>query len=248
MNFAEKPMKPVPARGPGDHRTARRGRVLVFSGLDGSGKSTQLELLEKSLRGENVPTSTLYIRLGFTPVMKAIKSLLHRPGTRKAGDRPASSPGRDTGGSATCGVTYRLYMHISLLELIVAALVIHWLVWRGRVVLCDRYFFDSEIIFAEKCPGARMSEWWSWKILRRLELPPDTVFFLDTPLDTIVRRIEQRGDTLFEGRPAFEERLAVYRRRIPLIPGSHILDGRLGREELSRLVLDIYRKAPEPTA
>ena len=55
-----------------------KGLLITFSGLDGAGKSTQIELLMERLRQEGRQPVYVWTRGGYTPLFEAFKSLLRR--------------------------------------------------------------------------------------------------------------------------------------------------------------------------
>ena len=52
--------------------------VVSFSGPDGSGKSTQIDLLSRELERKGAKPVVLWMRLGYTPGMNLTKSLLRK--------------------------------------------------------------------------------------------------------------------------------------------------------------------------
>src|SRR5437867_8134663 len=64
--------------------------LLTFSGLDGAGKSTQIELLRGRLRARGLETTVVWVRGGYTPFFTRLKSLARRAAGRRL---PPSGPG-----------------------------------------------------------------------------------------------------------------------------------------------------------
>ena len=54
------------------------GSLFVFSGLDGAGKSTQIDLLTARLRQDGTRSQVLWSRGGYTPGMLLLKRIARR--------------------------------------------------------------------------------------------------------------------------------------------------------------------------
>ena len=50
--------------------------IIVFSGVDCAGKSTQIELLKKEFLGHGIKSQSLWSRGGYTPGFELLKKLL----------------------------------------------------------------------------------------------------------------------------------------------------------------------------
>ena len=49
--------------------------IIVFSGVDCAGKSTQIELLKKEFLGQGIESQSLWSRGGYTPGFELLKKL-----------------------------------------------------------------------------------------------------------------------------------------------------------------------------
>ena len=49
--------------------------IIVFSGLDGAGKSTQIEILRKKLMHGGSSSKILWARGGYTPCFELVKTI-----------------------------------------------------------------------------------------------------------------------------------------------------------------------------
>jgi dTMP kinase len=145
-------------------------KFIVFEGLEGSGKTTQLRLLAKKLETLNVPHIT----------------------TRQPSDNPVGALMRTTTDgklkleNETMALLVAADRYQHMYEEIVPALD------AGKVVLCDRYYYSS---FA--CQGinpgvfARIA---AYNGLAMAYCKPDITFFLDTDPKECMRRITANRD------------------------------------------------------
>ena len=113
---------------------AERGRVIVFEGVEGAGKSTQLERLADHLARASVPHRT-YREPGGTPLGDEIRRLLLDPGS-----------------SVTASAEALLFM-ASRAELV--ARVVRPALAAGKVVLLDRFFLST---YAYQIAGRGLAE------------------------------------------------------------------------------------------
>ena len=103
---------------------AGRGKFITFEGLDGSGKSTQIEKLARALRAHGIPV-TVTREPGGTATGERIRDVLLHSGT--------------SGLSAQAEMALMFAsraQHIQ--EVILPALA------EGRIVLCDRFTDSTE--------------------------------------------------------------------------------------------------------
>jgi dTMP kinase len=150
--------------------SAKRGVLIVFEGTDGTGKSTQLSLLEKYLQNNHYPVVTT-----------------REPTEGKYGQQIRKLyMQRD---SRTPREELQLFLadrkeHVD--NLITPSLT------SGKIVLCDRYFLST--IAYQGAIGFDIDELTS---LNNFAPDPDIALLFHAPLDTGKRRItEGRGESL----------------------------------------------------
>jgi dTMP kinase len=165
-----------------------RGQLIVFEGIDGCGKSTQIERLARYLRSNGVdvvatrePTDGGYGR--------KIREL-----ARSGGDVPHSEELR-------WFVEDRREHVASVIEPALAA---------GQLVLCDRYFLSTVAY-----QGARGSDPRELLAVSEAEFPlPDLVVLFEVPVESGLERVHDRGgavETHFEETAYLERVDAIFR-------------------------------------
>jgi dTMP kinase len=151
---------------------SHRGRFITFEGLDGCGKSTQLEKLAAVLRAQHVPV-VVTREPGGTPTGDKIRQLL-----------------LDTGTSALAPLAELALMFASraqhIKEVIQPALA------EGRVVLCDRFTDSSE---AYQGGGRKLGTAAVLALHRILcgDLQPELTILMDSDVATSVERARRRN-------------------------------------------------------
>lgn len=149
-----------------------KGKFIVFEGTDGSGKSTQLKLLGKYLKGKGIPVFC----------------------TREPTDSPfggllrACLTGRIETDEETIAALFaadRLDHIRNGVNGILAKLA------AGTTVLCDRFYFSSLAYNG----GLASSEWVETLNAPAMEVRPDLTIFLDIPVEESMDRVSVRGET-----------------------------------------------------
>jgi len=151
---------------------AQRGKFITFEGLDGCGKSTQMEKLASVLRAEDIAV-TMTREPGGTPAGEKIRNLL-----------------LDT---HTCGLT-----PLAELSLMFAARaqhiqeVIQPAMASGNVVLCDR-FTDSSEAYQGGGRGLDSAMILELHHLLCSDLQPELTILMDSNVDASVDRARRRN-------------------------------------------------------
>jgi dTMP kinase len=196
----------------------RRGVLITFEGVEGSGKSTQVERLAKRLAGLNIPC-LVSREPGGTEIGEAIRSILLNPEHREMH-----------------GLT-ELFLYLAsrnqhVREKLLPALS------TGTVVLLDRYT-DSSVAY--QGVGRELGE----KLVARLNklataaLKPNLTVLVDVPVKVGQGRKQSDVlDRLEQERVEFHERVrGGYLRVARRAPGRFkVVDGELPEDELERLV------------
>lgn len=162
------------------------GKLIVFEGTDGSGKSTQFKLLTKRLEAERVEFRTMVFPQYSEPSSSLIRMYLGGEFGAKPTDVNAYA----------ASTFYAVDRYASYQK-----------VWKeyyrqGGVMLSDRYTTSNAVHQASKEPPERREEFFRWLQdfeYNRLELPrPDLVLYLDVPTeltDEMLRSRESRTHT-----------------------------------------------------
>jgi len=150
------------------------GRFLVFEGIDGSGKSTQIKRLHDRLSKKKLPVVST-----FEPTDGPVGSLIRK--------MLAGSVETDQLTIASLFAADRTD-HLKNRENGVKAMVD-----QGRLVLCDRYYFSSYAYHAQY-----MDMEWVIRAnaLNAGILRPDATLFIDVDPDICLERIKANRDSL----------------------------------------------------
>ena len=148
---------------------------IVFEGIDGSGKTTQAELLAEKLT--SIQQSNIIIREpGGTPLGESIRKELK------------SNPNLDP-------ITQLFLFSACRTELIKD--VINPNLEEGHIVICDRYIF-STIAYQGHAEGLNIAYIENMIDLSTRGLKPDIVIFIDTPVEIARKRRENETNDYYD--------------------------------------------------
>ena len=156
------------------------GKLIVFEGTDGTGKSTQFALLTKRLQSENIP----FRRLQFPQYLEPSSALIRMYLNGEFGDDPNSV------NAYAASTFYAVDRYASYQR-----------VWKddyaaGGLILSDRYTTSNAVHQGGKLEGAAREEFFSWLYdleFCRMGLPkPDLVLYLDMPTEITEKMMRQR--------------------------------------------------------
>ena len=162
------------------------GKLIVFEGTDGTGKSTQFALLTKRLQNENVS----FRRLQFPQYLEPSSALIRMYLNGEFGDNP-----NDVNAYAA-STFYAVDRYASYQR-----------VWKdyyqgGGFVVSDRYTTSNAVHQGSKVPEGERAEFFRWLYdleYDRMGLPrPDLVVLLDMPVELseqLMRKREQSTGT-----------------------------------------------------
>jgi dTMP kinase len=167
---------------------------VTFEGIEGCGKSTQIERLAKRLANEGHETLTLR-EPGGTPIGEAIRDVVKFP----PGHNPISPD------------TELLLMNASRAQLVQQE--IRPALANGVVVLCDR-FYDSSLAYQGHGRGLDLV-----KVQKAIDLAiggtkPNLTLLLDISLSVSQARVSGRQQSTGEGQDQFDESGAKFFERV----------------------------------
>ncbi len=202
-----------------------RGKFIVFEGIDGSGKSTQIGLLAKNLESRGIEcVQTL------EPTFGMVGEVLH---DILSGKRVA-----DPKVTASLFVADRLDHILNEENGILKSLN------EGRTVICDRYYFSSYAYQSVDVPR-------EWVIdanrLAAETLRPDAVIFIDISADTAMDRISKNRESteLYENRERLEKVREGYFSAFKMLEKDekiYVVDGNRSVTAIAEEIADIVVK------
>jgi thymidylate kinase len=217
--------------------------LITFSGLDGSGKSTLIQAVTAALEESQTSVVVRHMNydVGLFPLLNVIWRRLQRARSTGHPRPPATSPGQTSRWRRLRSAIVwnkpcrRLVYLADLLIFACYRFRIEWL--GGRVLIMDRYFYDTLVDVAT--PHS-----WGWaRLLARITPTPNLPVWLDcTPEEAFARKGEFSVDYL-------TRRSLAYKRVFGWIPTAMVLDNTdLARStgQITRRVAQALGRAEEP--
>ncbi len=158
------------------------GKIVVIEGLDGSGKSTQFEIVDKLLEGKNIPHKSISFPDYDNPSSALVKMYLSGEFSKNADDINAYAASSFY--AVDRYASYKLYWEKSYNK--------------GDLILASRYVTSNAIYQMVKCDKSEWDSYLDWLFdyeYDKLGLPrPDSVIFLDMPIDVSQELLSKRYD------------------------------------------------------
>ena len=120
-----------------DDRDRQNAMLIALSGVDGSGKSSQACALRAALAAGHVRSRIVWTRIGDTPLLH----LLHA--VRKRYEQNTGTTTRRT--FDRTGWRLVLWAIVASADYAAWLQYVRWRLWRGDVVIADRYLCDFEV-------------------------------------------------------------------------------------------------------
>lgn len=208
-----------------------RGMLMSFSGLDGAGKTTQIELLVSRLKSAGYKPVVIWARGGYTSGVGALKKLLRQISRNRI--IPPSGHSQKREKMLAKPIIRRVWLLMAIIDLIwILGVKARWSRWRGKVVICDRYLWDTEVDFKINFPNEHVDRWWLWRMLRCLASKPDLAFALLVPVPESLIRSAKKNEPFPDAPGVLEKRLRAYQEMSDWT-GWRILDGCRPIEDLA---------------
>jgi thymidylate kinase len=183
---------------------------VTFSGIDGCGKSTQIDQLVERYEREGKRPVRLWSRGGYTEGM-----LLAKKVARRLMGKQLAKPGHSDQRKKAFGnpLTARLWLTAAIVDLI-RVYGINIRVWQlmGRPVVCDRYLWDTLVDFQMLFDGIDVERMTLWRLLSFVASAPDEAFLLDLSPEVAEVRALAKGDPWPEPLAARQDRQKRYER------------------------------------
>jgi len=207
----------------------RRGLFITFEGPEGSGKSTQLRLLGKKLRGQNRPVLET-AEPGGTPIGLQIRRVL-----------------LDAKNQELCPTAELLLMFAARAQNVDQAILPA--LATGHVVLCDR-FTDSTLVYQGAARGLGAEVVYDVDRIACRGLVPDLTLVIDIDVETGLARAHRRNQRSQDVETRIDEQSLDFHRKVRAAYHQlaeeepqrvKLLDGSREEAEVARAVLSAVK-------
>lgn len=183
--------------------------MIAFSGLDGAGKSTQIELLQTYFSSNNKKSQLFWSRGGYTPGMELLKQLMRKSSSSSIPKERGNTKAREV--SFSKPLIRKTWLSLAILDLMFFyGVFIRFKELFGTKVICDRYVFDTSIDFKLNFPQENVEKWVLWKLMKLLAVKPQKHFVLTISVNESIRRSKLKNEPFPDSRGVLEKRLEDY--------------------------------------
>jgi dTMP kinase len=196
---------------------------IVFSGIDCSGKSTQIELLKNSLTERGQKKIVFWSRGGYTPGFQKLKDLLRIFIGEKL-PKPGFTPQREE--ALSNPIIRRIWLTIAMIDLFYYyVFYLRFKYFFGYNIICDRYLLDTNIDFKLTYPQNNTDKWVLWRLIKFFALKPDFHFVSTVPVTESVIRSKFKFEPYPDSPETLAKRLELYNKELKKDKTLFFIDG-----------------------
>lgn len=208
--------------------------MISFSGIDCSGKSTQIELLCNELKKQNKRYQVIWSRGGYTPGIQFLKDLISKDRSGMTKEERIQYSEKVNSNSAK----RKLLFTASLMDLwLYYSVALRFKELMGTTVICDRYIWDTYIDFKMKYPDYDFEKGFWWKLTLKTMLKPKPSFVFFIPAEESMRRSDLKDEPFPEPIEIRKERIERYMNELKNNRWDCVIDATKSIEEVYSNVL-----------
>jgi thymidylate kinase len=213
---------------------------IVFSGLDCSGKSTQIQILKNNLQIKGEKNLIFWSRGGYTNGFQKLKDIIRSFSGKKL-PKLGNSPARDKAFSNP--VIRKIWLTFAMIDLFYYyAIYLRIKYFLGYNIICDRYLLDTNIDFKLTYPDEKTDKWLLWKLIDIFALKPDFQFVSTIPVKESVIRSKFKFEPFPDSPEVLAKRLDLYNENLKNNKSLIFIDGLRDKSEISKEIDNLVNK------
>ncbi len=186
------------------------GKLITISGLDGAGKTTQIDLITQYLNDQNISVKYIWSRGGYTPGFLLLKNVI-----RKLAGKKVPSAGRTVEREKKLKnpKIAKLWLTIAIIDLFFLYVVyFRFLMLLRKTIIADRYIWDTLIDFKLNFDFIDVEKMFVWKVLVFCAPKPDFPLYLDISLERSMERLATKNEPFPDSEETLSNRLDNYKK------------------------------------
>lgn len=183
--------------------------MISFSGIDCSGKSTQINLLVKELEIKGERCEVIWSRGGYTPGIEWVKKMIRGGKESSREDHIAQSKKVNEN-----PVKRKVLFIGALMDLWLYYSVVLRIKGMNKTIICDRYIWDTYIDFKMKYPEYDFEHGFWWQLTLKTMVKPKPSFCLFIPAEMSMYRSTLKDEPFPEPVEVRQERIDWYMREL----------------------------------
>ena len=214
--------------------------IVVFSGMDCAGKSTQIDKLTRSFQKNGKRVFYIWSRGGYTSGIEWLKQM-----ARLILGKRVPDTGRSKVRTQKLSKPWiaRLWLTVAMLDLVILyGIVIRFRSLIGQVVICDRYLGDTALDFSLNFPHINFRQMWAWHLLLWVVPKPNYSFLLLLPASISMERSKLKKEPFPDDKDTLELRLQTYQSS-HWFDGYEVIDASKSIDDVGNSIREIMIKA-----
>lgn len=209
--------------------------MITFSGIDCSGKSTQISIIKEKLIDKKIKIKVIWSRGGYTPVLEFIKNVFRR-------DKKMSESEKENYRSEIHKnrLKRKILLWISIFDLVFYYGIYFRVLELFRYkILADRYIWDTFIDFQIKYGDIKFEKWFIWRFLLITHLKPKHSIILTIPAEESLRRSDLKFEPFPENYEQRVIRINHYVKEINNKKWKNVIDATKSIDRVSSEIMEI---------
>lgn len=209
--------------------------MVSFSGIDSSGKTTQINLLYEYCLKNGIKVKKIWGKARGTPGVLLIKNIVRKDKKMNFEEK----------------MLYREQIYKSSFKkkllLIASILDLYWyfgIYYRlldslNTVLICDRYIWDTYVELKTEFSDTDIDKWLIWKIAVLVSPKPELSFIFTIPAEESLKRDVQKNDPTVDSLKIKRNKIDLYMNLINKGKWTNVIDGLKPIDEIHKNILEV---------
>jgi dTMP kinase len=211
--------------------------IVSFSGIDSSGKSTQIDMLYEYCVRNNIKTKKIWGKARGTPGVLFIKKLVRRDKKMSFEDKMEYREQIYKNSKKK-----RLLLVASLFDLCwYFGIYYRLLSLYNKILICDRYIWDTYVEVKNEFSDIDIDKWFIWKLVILVSPKPKVSFMFAIPAEESIRRDIQKKDLTVDSLELKHQKINKYMDLVNQDKWTNIMDGLTPVGVIHKNILEVLK-------